>query len=705
MMKILKFPICFLALLLINAVPGYNQNLLYPDFKVHNIDTLRSGYKVETEDINMDGKPDVVALATTPSALVWFENPGWQRHIISGKTYRNISMAFGDMDGDGRRDLALASYFNLPEPDQGILHWLKKPLNPSEEWVIEEMKIIPSIHRILWTDLNNDGKNELVIAPTLGPGAKAPEYNSKTTFSYAIPAGNGKYRYETINKELTVLHGITSSDIDRDGKIDLLTASFEGVSVFYNKTDGTTNNFVRKQIGKGEQDKAPRLGTSEVETGILSNGSLFIATLEPWHGNQLVIYTRPTNPDSLWIRTVLDQTYNQGHALALGDLNGDGFDEIVAGYRGRGTSLYVYTNRDKDGRIWERTLLDGNMAASGISISDINTDGKPDIVAIGTSTNNIRWYENNGFKQAESLSKTCLVLEKGLNGVGFYSSDGKRLSNVITGKNPHEMVINPEGTIAWVTNTGTMRYDDIAVGEYSVSVVDLKLRKKVGDIDLTPSSRPHGIFFDKVSGLISVSTEYDNQLLIIDPRQGKVIKRFPVNGITPHMTLLTPGAEFGFTSNTRSSTVSRINIKTGKTDIITVAPSPQGLCLSADGTKLFVTCLDRISVIDVQTAIVTGYIPADAIRIAINPEGNLLVYASRNNKNIGFADPSNLKVLSEIKLPYEPFSISISPDGQFAFASAEVEEMVYVISLAEKKIVNIIKTVSGSRPDPAMYLW
>ena len=460
-----------------------------------------------------------------------------------------------------------------------------------------------------------------------------------------------------------------------------------------------------KQIAKGEQDKAPRLGTSEVETGTLSDGSLFIATIEPWHGNLLVVYTKPADPNGLWIRTVIDQTFNQGHALAVRDLNGDGYDEIVAGFRGRGTSLYVYTNRDKEGRMWERTLLDNNMATSGISISDINSDGKPDIVAIGTSTNNIRWYENRGYKPAESDGKICLVLEKGLDGVSFYSSDGKRLSNVITGKNPHEMVINPEGTTAWVTNTGTMRYDDIAVGEKSISVVDLKLRKKVGDIDISPSSRPHGIFYDKVSGLLSVSTEYDNHLLIIDPRLGKVIKRFPVRGITPHMTLLTPGAEFGFTSNTRSSTVSRINIKTGQTDTIPVAPTPQGLCLSSDGARLFVSCLDRIAVIDVKTARVTGSIPADAIRIAINTDGNVLVFASRKNKSIGFADPNTLKVTGEIKLPYEPFSISISPDGMYAFASAEVEEMVYVVSVAEKKVVNIIKTISGSRPDPAMYLW
>ena len=117
--------------------------------------------------------------------------------------------------------------------------------------------------------------------------------------------------------------------------------------------------------------------------------------------------------DSLWTRIVIDNTFNQGHAIAVADFNNDGVDEIVAGYRGRGTSLYIYMNRDKSGRIWERTLLDRNMAASGISVSDINTDGKPDIVAIGTSTNNIRWYENQGFIPADNTDgKFALWLKR-----------------------------------------------------------------------------------------------------------------------------------------------------------------------------------------------------------------------------------------------------------------------------------------------------
>ena len=90
---------------------------------------------------------------------------------------------------------------------------------------------------------------------------------------------------------------------------------------------------------------------------------------------------------------MIDSSLRDGHALACADLDGDGNDEIVAGYRGPGTSLYVYHAVDANGRTWERQMLDSGMAASGVVIVDINGDGRPDVVAIGASTGNVRWYE------------------------------------------------------------------------------------------------------------------------------------------------------------------------------------------------------------------------------------------------------------------------------------------------------------------------
>src|SRR6202030_2325604 len=55
------------------------------DFREHLVATgLSGGYQVVVADMNHDGKPDLIALASGLHELVWFENPGWQRHVIIG---------------------------------------------------------------------------------------------------------------------------------------------------------------------------------------------------------------------------------------------------------------------------------------------------------------------------------------------------------------------------------------------------------------------------------------------------------------------------------------------------------------------------------------------------------------------------------------------------------------------------------------------
>jgi hypothetical protein len=124
-------------------------------------------------------------------------------------------------------------------------------------------------------------------------------------------------------------------------------------------------------------------------------GQRFLVTIEPWHGNKVVVYTGRRGGFSE--RHVIDTSFNNGHALACADLDGDGNDEIVAGCRGPGTSLFIYHSTDERGTSWERETLDTDMAASGVVIADVNGDGRPDIVAVGSSTANVRWYENLEF--------------------------------------------------------------------------------------------------------------------------------------------------------------------------------------------------------------------------------------------------------------------------------------------------------------------
>ena len=382
-------------------------------FRVQEIsDRLSIGYATRLLDMNEDGKTDIVVVDT--DRVIWFENPIWQMHtLIDQQTKKdNVSIAPYDIDGDGKVDFALGADWRPSDTrTSGSLQWLARGKSPSDKWTVYPIATEPTIHRIRFADIDGDGREELIVVPLFGRNSTAPNFAEAPVriLAYKIPADpiRDPWVPQVINEELHVAHNFWPTDLDHDGKLEIVVASFEGVSLLKRQDDG---RWARTLIGSGNQETSPSRGASEIKHGRLANGDDYLATIEPWHGFQVVVYTRPLQPASksdasssqfpLWTRQVLDDQLKWGHGVWCADLDGDGDEELVIGVRDtkdpqNPCGLRIYDPADAGGTKWTKHVFDpAGVAIEDLAVADLNNDGKSDIVAVGRQTKNVRIYWN-----------------------------------------------------------------------------------------------------------------------------------------------------------------------------------------------------------------------------------------------------------------------------------------------------------------------
>jgi hypothetical protein len=204
---------------------------------------------------------------------------------------------------------------------------------------------------------------------------------------------------------LHVTHNFVVTDFNHDKKADILIVSFEGVHLLEPTTSGPWR---RTRIGTGNQETSPNKGASEIKHGKLAEGD-YVATIEPWHGTQVVVYTKPKQPrdpnakEWLWDRHVIDEELKWGHAVWCADLDGDADQELVIGIRDdldendptKRRGLRIYDPIDARTGKWNRTLVDaGGVAIEDLAVADFDGDGANDVVAVGRQTHNARIYWN-----------------------------------------------------------------------------------------------------------------------------------------------------------------------------------------------------------------------------------------------------------------------------------------------------------------------
>ena len=281
--------------------------------------------------------------------------------------------------------------------------------------------------------------------------------------------------------------------------------------------------------------------------------------------------------------------------------------------------------------------------------------------------------------------ETIAIVEKCANRLAFYElASGKLEDTVALPDFPHEMARDPDGRTAYVGHYGALNSADTAAGGSAVVVVDLVDRRVVSRIDLAPYRRIHGLQCDS-AGRLFVLSENDDVLLVVDQpklanRPGRGVR---TGGVKGHLVTVTKDGRTAFCSNLLTHTVTKVAPFSGAVAplVIEPGPKPEGMCLSADESRLFV--LNRgdgtLAVVDVASGALIQTVPlrGEATRIYRIGSQSLLL-ASYIDESLSLLDQNSLEERAYLNLGGRVTAASLHPSRQEAFASLESDQLVRV---------------------------
>lgn len=369
-----------------------------PHFKPQTIDdTVEIGYGTAIGDVDGDGKPDI--LLADKKEIVWYQNPTWKRHVIAENlTERdNVCIAARDTNGDGKVEIAVGAQWNPGDTlNSGAVFYLEPPADRTQLWNPIQLPNQPVIHRMRWVKLG-EGKFALVVSPLHGKGNKGGEGAGVKLIAYEKPTNpSDQWKQTVIEDTLHVTHNLDPAQWNPNTDAEeILYAGREGAMLL---------SFDQEKWSKEPFSLIE--GSGEIRMGLLAPNSQYIATIEPLHGDKLVLYQADnrnrdskTKPPSIISRQILDDNIKAGHAVATANLFGNGREEIVAGWRtpnkDQKVGVKVYWSTDESGKNWKSAWIDENgMACEDLRLGDLNGDGKIDIVAAGRNSHNLKIYWN-----------------------------------------------------------------------------------------------------------------------------------------------------------------------------------------------------------------------------------------------------------------------------------------------------------------------
>ena len=337
-------------------------------------------------DLDGDGKPDLAVANTFSNTVSVLRNTSmsgslsFAAKVDFGTGSHPVSVAIGDLDGDGKPDLAVVNYSSNAV---SVLRNTSTSGNVSFAAKVDfSMGGGPTSVAI--GDLDGDGKPDLAVANDDNDTVSVLR-NTSTSRSVAFAT---KVDFVTGSLPISVAIG----DLDGDGKPDLAVANYSSntVSVLRNtSTSGSVAFAAKSDFSTGTNPYIVAIGDLD------GDGKPDLAVVNDGNDTVSVLRNTSTIGNPSFAARVAFATGHYPYDVAIGDLDGDSQPDLaVANYSSNTVS--VLRNTSTSGSVAFATKVDFSMGGGpySIAIGDLDGDGKPDLAGPNLNSNTVSVLRN-----------------------------------------------------------------------------------------------------------------------------------------------------------------------------------------------------------------------------------------------------------------------------------------------------------------------
>jgi len=404
---------------------------------------------IEIDDFNRDGKLDVVTRTHITTSIFLQNTPTSWNNIKTINHHHHEGMDVGDLDKDGDPDIVLNGFW-LENPYPNMAGSWDEHNIDSKWWNQNTGKWQDNNCVVEVADVNEDGLLDVLLSHSEKPGYPVSWYELSNPSN-----PEGSWTEHKIKNVFDYCQTLQAGDMDNDGDIDVVAGKFE-------RDDGAIPSPFPLKIyfnkgGDGLSWDEIKIDDLGIYHGILGDigddGDLDIVGSRSYYKGPIEIRENLRSDNKLSLNRWtyiqvdnnmpyrIDRTSGPGYffGVAMGDLTGDGYKDIVAHkmfYRNPGGNMQGTWQRFQFSTSWN--WIDA------FAIVDVDGDQYGDVIAEGEeSSNNINIYWLEAQNTAGTSWKRVLIGT--VPETGHFWSQVYGVAQIIPGGKPEILIGGGDG--------------------------------------------------------------------------------------------------------------------------------------------------------------------------------------------------------------------------------------------------------------------